>query len=623
MMESNGTPAADEVGAALARITASAVFSKAGRTVSLLRYLVNQELAGRGAGLKESVIALDVYQRSNYNPKTESLVRVEVGRLRRLLEQYYSLPGSEDRVRIEIPKGSYVPLYRVHDVGWPDHTPNEGRTGRNPPGKALIAAGILILLAGALVTWRLSRRVAAAHASHPSQILSLAVLPLEDMSPDKDQEALCSGLTEELTAALSRENLRVAARTSVAGYRRKERDARAIGRELDVRALIEGSVRREGERVRITLQLINTTDGFDVWSRTYDRGVHGSLAVEKDVAQDVVSVFHSELANVLPALARQQSSNREAWFRYLQAAEYSSRSEAVKAAEAFEAATAIDPGYAAAWAALANHLAIAVDWREQRAADVRRRATLAAQRAITLDPTLPEAHYVLGLTRILLDRDWAGADAAMRRALELDPVHIGAHVDLARLVLGPQRRFAEAVKLLERAIVLNPKDHIIRLELASIYTKMALYDEAQEELDQAHSLVSDSAALAVQRGQVALGRGHLVEAVGHFETGVKRRRSSWTLGQLGLAYARLGRFAEVDKVKAELKALSTQTTPDYEIAAMDALLESKDAAFAGLDRAVTEFAPAVLFVNVDPTLAGLRSDPRFAALLQRVSLTSP
>ncbi len=608
-----GASAPESVEAALQRITASQTFARAARATGLLRYVVEKAAHGRAGEIKEYTIALEVFERAGYDPKIDSLVRVEAGKLRELLAKYYEAEGRDDPVRIEIPTGRYAPVF--HEVQ-PVQVKGRGLARRRV--NILAAAAVLGVVLAAVAWWRWGM---PARLPPPSKPLPIAVLPFVDMTPSKDQQSLCDGLTEELIDALAgMEGLRVAARTSVFQYKGKEKDVRRIGEDLKVQAVIEGSVRKEGARIRVAVQFINAEDGFHLWSETYDGDFPSNIEMEREITDRVSRSFRNQLHPVQRALVRQRPQNQEAWQYYLRGAYNQGHSEPSKAVEFFRMTTRADPGYAPAWAGLANALVVTADWREVRPADVLPQAAQAARRAVEIDPSLAEAQQAAGRVKFFYERDWAGAERAFRRAIELDPAHWESRLDYARLLTTSRRRFRDAIDQLERAMAIDPTKSFLRDTLAGAYIKAREYDQAIPHLEASLRMVRVSPAPHVHYGLIAMGKRDYAEALRRFEEAAAIRHSTWILGFVGAAQARLGRREEAQTVIAELEGLSGKVAADYEIAVVETSLGERDRAFERLERAYAELSPAMLWLNVDLTLDDLHGDPRFTALLKKMRL---
>ena len=272
------TPPPPDVKAAVDRIIAGQTFAHSDALASLLRYVVEKAASGHADEIKEYTIALEVFGRSSYDAQIDSLVRVQAAKLRKRLATYYETEGRGEPVHIEIPKGSYVPTF--HEV-LPVQPPESGRRLRLG-----VTAGIVVAALIAIAAYRWL--VKPLPAPQPAPTPSIAVLPFVDMSPSKDKEYLCEGLTEELITSLSGlPGLRVASRTSVSQYRARPVDVRHIGETLKVQAVLEGSLRIEGSRIRVIAQLVNTRDGFHLWTRTYERDIAELSDIQHEVADAI------------------------------------------------------------------------------------------------------------------------------------------------------------------------------------------------------------------------------------------------------------------------------------------------------------------------------------------------
>jgi TolB-like protein len=285
---------AQEIGAHLDRIEVSSGFARAGRLVRFLRFVVDETLAGRGKQIKEYSIAVGVFGRpSSYDPQVDSLVRVQASLLRTRLSEYYSAEGLAETIRIEIPKGGYEPVIRRTPATALPVPPKDRRR------LAVMTVSVAIMLAG-LCVWLLTGARTFRSNPAPDVAASVAVLPFEDLSPSGDQAYLCDGIAVELIHALSRvPGLRVVGRTSAFQYKGELGDVRRIGKELGVRSVVEGSVRHEGSKLRVTVQLINTADGYHAWGAAYDRRADDLFAVEKEIAQAIADSLRPHHLGVL------------------------------------------------------------------------------------------------------------------------------------------------------------------------------------------------------------------------------------------------------------------------------------------------------------------------------------
>src|ERR1017187_1890058 len=267
----------------LDRVLASQAFLTADRRARLLRFLVEESLADRADSLKESVIAMEVFDRaSDYDPKLESIVRVEMGRLRSRLTEYYAQTGANDPVRIEVPKGGYQPAFAFTGQEPTQPTPLPSRRMVGGPLATMLGIGVMLGLglAGS-VWWRSQGGGRAAN-------ISIVVLPFLNLSGEPGKEYLGDSLTDELTEALAEsKDLRVVARTSAFQFKGKNQDVREIGRALNAGAVLEGSIALRDDKFRVVVQLIRAADGYHLWSRTYDETLAGLSHVETEIAGSI------------------------------------------------------------------------------------------------------------------------------------------------------------------------------------------------------------------------------------------------------------------------------------------------------------------------------------------------
>jgi tetratricopeptide (TPR) repeat protein len=389
---------------------------------------------------------------------------------------------------------------------------------------------------------------------------------------------------------------------------------------LNVQVLLEGSLRIEGDRARIIARLLNTRDGFHLWTFKFNGQIGQNSDIQREAAEAIFRRFRRELKTTLRALVQPPSGNSEAWHHYIRAALHT-RDGPLKALEHYHAAVSADSGYALAWAGLSLAAVTAMDWGEAQPAEMLPKALDAARRALALTPRLPEAHQAMGRLKVYDHHDWAAAESAFRKAIELDSTYHEARLHYAALVLVPTGRFHEAVLELHRALELYPDDINLWSQLASALIKARRYEEAMEALEASRKIQPVQLALSMFSGMAANGVGDYDGALVNFEQAASIRRTSWVLSHLGYTYARLGRPDDARRVITELDH-KTPGKPafDYEIAAISAGLGDRDAAFAALDRAVANRSQALVWLKVDYLLDSLRPDPRFRAVLQKMRL---
>jgi len=595
------TPSPDGILAALERVSASGTFQRAGRHRDLLRHLLEKAAAGRAAEIKESTIALEVFEKHSYDPRIDSQVRVEIGKLRERLVRYYASEGSCDTLRIEIPKGSYAPVFR-----------DLVRQSAPAPKRRILLWGL-----GAMLTLAVAGLVIGARWHSPAKPAfkpSIAILPFEDLSPGKDLEYFCRGMTQELIDSLANLQIfQVVPRSSVEQFKRQPGGGRKIGEQLQVQAVVEGTVRKDHDRVRVSVQLIDARSGFQLWTETYDRHFGDVLDIQSEIAGSVSKAFHLDLASSRRALVRQRTRNTEAYLHYLRAAYYYGI-EPNRSVEFYRAAVAADPGYALAWAGLAAACNRMVDWQMVPAAKVRNEALAAARTAISIDPDLAEAHHAMGVARLFYERNWRASEQALLKAAELDPANGDYAWEYARLILVPTGRLNESVERMRKAIALEPYKVALHDHLASSLIRAGQYEAALPALDAARKISPRAPSPIVWQGMLAARQGRYEEALERFEEATRITRTNWMLGHVGFALSKLGRLDEARKLAVELE----KNAAHFELAVMNAALGEHDRAIAGLEQAVADFVPSTLWIKVDPRLQHLRTHPRYAALVKAI-----
>ena len=597
----------------LEKVLSSETFSRSCRLREFLRFTVENALEGRSDDVKEYAIALSVFHRpESYDPKIDSLVRVEASKLRSKLAHYHRTEGRDDLVAIDLPKGSYVPTF------------HEMQRGRAPaPNRRLSLGATATLAAIVLLIFLMTYRhaIVPRGAAQPAETLSIAVLPLLDLSPSKDKEYLCNGLAEELITSLSDvPGLRIASRTSAFQYKGTSSDIRRVGDELKVQTVLEGSLRVEGTRIRVISQLISARDGFHLWTHTFDKELAQMSDVQHQVADAIVRSFRTDLKTTKRALVRPPSRNFQAWHHYIRADQLSGH-EPLKAVEFYRAAVAADPNYALAWAGMALALLKAAEWGEAKSGDVLPLAVEAAGRALSVDPRLAESHLAVAQVKVSDKQDWSGAERAFTRAIELDPTYLDARLAYARLLLMPTGQFPRAIQELQRALALHPDSNHLLNELANAYIKDRQYAKAVEPLLASQRISQAQPAAWVYQGMVETGLGHYEQALQHFYTAASLRRTAWVISHLGYVYAKLGHTDKAKKTLAELAEMREgKPAYDYEAAAVHVALGDAQAAFAALNRAIANQPLELIWVKLDYRFDDLRADPEFRTLLRKVRL---
>lgn len=490
---------------------------------------------------------------------------------------------------------------------------------------AFVAGGALAagLLAAFLAVRAGGTRARPLARSGPA-IASLAVLPLQNLSGDPEQEYFSDGMTDELITRLAHIGaIRVISRTSVMGYKGTKKPLGAVARELGVDAVVEGSVMRSGEKVRITAQLIQAATDKHLWAESYQRDLRDVIAMQSEVARAVAREVEAKLSpQEEKHLASARPVDPEAHELYLKgryALNKQTEKDIRKAIEIFSSAIAKDPKFAPAYAGLSD----SYSWlRSLYAApkDVMPKAKEAARKALELDDTLAEAHVSEGNIKFYYDFDWEGAEKEYRRAISLNANLAEAHDGYASFLAGMNRPM-EAVPEIETARRLDPLSLIILADAAWVYYCARRYDRTIAESLKALELDPGFVPAMYFLGLGYDKTGRFPEAVAILEKASRLDTSPTTLEMLGGAYASWGKKAEAKKVIDTLnsRAQKRYVCP-YEIATVYVGLGDKDAAFRQLEKSVEDRADCLPWVKADPKIDPLRSDPRYAALMRKIGL---
>jgi len=458
---------------------------------------------------------------------------------------------------------------------------------------------------------------------------TIAVLPFVNASPDPDNEYLSDGITDELINALAKvDGLRVASRTSVFALKGKPQDVRAIGALLEASEVLEGTLRRSGDNLRITVQLTSTDDGRLVWSERYDRKLDDVFAIQDEISRTIVNKLRStSFANVAAAPAGRHTENVEAYGLYLRGRyEWNKRtSEGVtEGIRYFEQAIAADPSYALAYTGLADSYALHIDYRNVPTHEGFERAKFYARRAIEQDDTLAEAHASLAWSLFIYDWDWPGAARAFRRAIELDPRYATAHQWYAFL-LASQGNFDEALIEAHTAQENDPASVSVRRSLGYSYFYARKYEQARYHLDRA--IAMNPTAEETYRIQ-----GLILTVAQQYPAAERVLREALTLAPesgtatkatLGYSLARAGNPSYAREVAAELEAkVKTDYVSPVELATIHMALGNTERALDWAEACIPERRGWLAYLNVHPVVDPLRGHPRFEALIGKMGLRS-
>jgi tetratricopeptide (TPR) repeat protein len=424
-------------------------------------------------------------------------------------------------------------------------------------------------------------------------------------------------LSEELLNVLSKNpKLQVTSRTSAFSFKGKEADIKTIADKLHVTHVLEGSVRKSGNQLRISAQLVEAATDTNLWSQTYDRQMDNIFAVQDDIAASVAGALKLALEGGQPP--KTQETNPEAYNAYLQGRYFSdrrSKEDLEKAIGYFEQALRIDPKYARAWAGLSEVHIRQSDSGYVPVDEGYAKARKEAEKALELDPNLAEAHAAMGWIKGSYDWDWPGADAASNRALKLEPGN-AVVIWRAASLAGTLGRFDEAIRLSRRAIDLDPLRLAAHYNLGILAYYAERWDESEAALRKALDLNPQYPNLHRHLGLIYLSQSKPQAALAEMQ---KETEPSWRLDGLALAYHAVGRNKEADEVLAEV-IREQQNDSAFQIAEIYAYRGEKDKAFEWLERAYKQRDGGLYSMKGDPLLRNIEKDPRYRGFLQKMKL---
>jgi serine/threonine protein kinase/Tfp pilus assembly protein PilF len=486
-------------------------------------------------------------------------------------------------------------------------------------GKIVAAAIILFIVLAASYRFLYTKKPApspVAAAVAPATTPSIAVLPFADLSPQHNQEYFSDGLAEELLNSLAKiPGLHVAARTSAFAFKGKNEDLRTIGQKLNVTTVLEGSIRKEGQRVRISAQLINAASGFHLWSDTYDRKLDDIFAVQEEIANQVTTALKLTLIGEKGSGIK--TKNTEAYNAFLQGGYFKSRytqRDLEKALEYYQEAIRLDPNFAAAWVKLA---ATRMDqtWEGYIPGDDYHQAKSEIQKALSLDPDLGEAHALMGSILSSYEWQWSAADTSCKRALELEPGNANA-VNEAAVLAETLGRSEEASRLFHRSVELDPLNEKAFYLLGVHEYIVGRYDEAEKAFRKTIELNPNRGSTLTLIGLMYLLRSDTRKAATEIE---KENGIFWQNYGHALLYFREKKNKEADAA-LEKVIQNNATVAAFQIAEIYAFRNDPDQAFHWLDRAYAQHDPGLWLLKGDPLLRNLHADSRWSAFLQKMQL---
>jgi TolB-like protein/Flp pilus assembly protein TadD len=558
-------------------ITNSKAFRQIDRLQRFLVYVTEETLQGRGDLLKEYPIGVEVFGRdTSFDPRMDPIVRVQARRLRLRLTTYYTEEGQNDPIVIEMPKGGYTPTFRTVSLA-------------PPAGKTVSAA-----LAGRN---------------------TVAVQPFEDLSQNHDQKYFCNGLAREIIQALARTPGLIVK----SGWTQEAHNSAAM--------VIEGSVRKKGNILRITTHVVDALRSCYIWTETIDRHKEDEFNLQEEVASRVANVLRDGVGDQVPhatslAAGAHNLATQNLCLQGRYHLEQRTEHGLQRALEFFIRAIEEDPRMAAAYAGLSDTYNLLAHYGVLAPADVWTKAAASATRAVLLDDQSSEAHTSLGHLRATQDWDWVGAEIEFLKAISLNPRNSVAHFWYGASCLASLGRLDEALAEVQMAQALDPVSSIISRNIALIHYYQRNLDLALQLIDLTIEQNPHFAAAYWTLGLVQDQRGELDEAIAAFKRAIELSPPSpRILGALGGVLAKAGKRDEARKILDQLEKLAAKRyISPFEPALINFNLGRRSEGFTLLTKAFADRCFEVITIHIDPRFDGIRSDPQYKDLFQKLSL---
>jgi TolB-like protein/DNA-binding winged helix-turn-helix (wHTH) protein/Tfp pilus assembly protein PilF len=509
-----------------------------------------------------------------------------------------------------------------------DQAARPASTQRKPERRSLgvLTLALVLILVAASITYLPVWRRREATDTGVAAIKSLAVLPLDNLSHDPAEDYFADGMTDELITELGRiAALRVISRTSVMPYRGTHKSLSQIARELSVDAVVEGTILRSGDRVRITAQLIRAPIDKHLWAHSYEGDLRDVLALQENVAKDIVGQIRAQLTPQEQAkLKNARPVNPAAYEAYLRGNYFADKRTAealTKAIEYFEEAIRDDPNWAPAYAGLADVYVVLSDYKSVPSHESHAKARVAARRAVELDDSLAEGHTELANLAGTEDYDWSEAEREFQRALELNPGNATAHYFHAMNLMS-MGHWEESSAEMERERELDPLSIVINANTGLVYYYARQPDKAIDAEQKALELDPNTAFIYEYLGLAYLQKGMYSEAISHLQKAMGLSNGfPWYQAELAYSYAAAGNHAQAGGLLTNLKSRSRrQYISSYSLAVAYIGLGEKDAALARLQKAYEDREDQVALLKIEPLFDSMHSDPRFQDLLRRIGL---
>ncbi len=476
-----------------------------------------------------------------------------------------------------------------------------------------------------MVATRLRGAPAEAWASDSLPAKSIAVLPFDNLSRDPENAYFAEGVQDEILTRLAKvADLKVISRTSTQQFKSVPEDLPQIAKRLGVAHILEGSVQKQGQQVRVNVQLIKAATDTHLWAESYDRNLTDIFAVESEIAKNIADKLRAKLTgSEAQAMAARPTKNGDAYQLYLKGRFFWNKRtgfDLLKAIDYFKQAIEKDPNYALAYAGLGDSYILLSGFGAATPKESLPQAEAAAKKALEIDDTLGEAHATLGFSLCVYHLDFQGSIKEFERAIALNPNYATAHQWFGNTTLTAVGQFDRAIAEGKRAVELDPLSLIINADLGADYLSARRVDEA---IAQFHKTIEMDPRFYYARWNLAEAlelKGQLREAFAEYKKAVDLDNDPFVLALLGQAYAKLGQRDEAQKILSQLHQLAADRyVSSYSFAIVHLALGEKDKAMEWLERMYAERAGLDLaFINIDPMLDPLRGDPRFEALVAKV-----
>ena len=460
------------------------------------------------------------------------------------------------------------------------------------------------------------------HPKFTGKEKSIAVLPFTNMSSDKENEYFSDGMTEEITTQLSKiADLKVIARTSAMLYKGSKKSIKEIAEDLHVAAILEGSVQKTGNKIKITVQLIDANTQEHIWADKYEKDLKDIFSIQNEVAKHIAVALQTKLFKTTD-LMKKETENLEAYNLYLKGRYYLNKGkedDLKKALEYFGQAIQKDTGYAKAYAGQADVYLMLGEFEYLRGIEAWPKAEAAVKKALALDETLADAHNSLGHLSIHLF-NWPVAKRELKRAIELSPTHAEARHYMSQY-LAAMGSMDESIQEILLAQELDPLSLLVSSNVGQQFYRARQMDEAMEQLRKTLELQSDYPRAHRNLARVYMAKGMHREAIAEFEKALSVAKDNPTvLGFLGNAYGRIGERGKALKILNDLKIISNKKDVSGEIALIYIGLGEKDIAFEWLDKAIRELSVVLIQIKADPEFDSIRTDPKYNIVLKKMGL---